>query len=66
MGWEDYHVHDFRIGQQRFGIPGPMEDVLGRTGAANERSARLFQILGRVGARADFGPANFQMEPYAT
>jgi len=23
MGWEDSHLHDFRIGQQRFGAPDP-------------------------------------------
>src|SRR6202040_3341974 len=29
MGWEDCHMHDFRIGQQRFGTPDPMEQVFG-------------------------------------
>jgi hypothetical protein len=29
MGWEDCHMHEFRIGQQRFGTPDPMEQVLG-------------------------------------
>jgi hypothetical protein len=28
IGWEDCDMHDFRIGQQRFGKPGPMEGVL--------------------------------------
>lgn len=59
MGWEDCHMHDFRIGQQRYGKPDPMERVLGGPRTANERTARLFQVLGRAGIKAvytyDFG-----------
>jgi hypothetical protein len=59
MGWEDCHMHDFRIGQQRFGQPDPMEKVFGGSRTASERTARLFSVLGRVGAKAvythDFG-----------
>lgn len=59
MGWEDCHMHDFRIGQQRYGAPDPMEQVFGGPRTASERTARLFSVLGRVGAKAvytyDFG-----------
>jgi hypothetical protein len=57
MDWEDCHMHDFRIGQQRFGKPDPMEQDFG--GTASERTARLFNVLAKVGAKAvytyDFG-----------
>jgi len=59
MGWEDCHMHDFRIGQQRFGTPDPMEREFGGPRTACERTARLFQVLGRAGIKAvytyDFG-----------
>ena len=59
MGWEDCHMHEFRIGQQRFGTPDPMEQAFGRSHTTSERTARLFSVLGRAGAKAvytyDFG-----------
>jgi len=59
MGWEDCHMHDFRIGQQRFGKPDPMEREFGGPRTASERTARLFHVLGRAGIKAvytyDFG-----------
>ena len=59
MGWEDCHMHDFCIGQQRYGKPDPMEQAFGGPRTASERTARLFSVLGRVGAKAvytyDFG-----------
>ena len=59
MGWEDSHMHEFRIGQQRFGKPDPMERALGGPRTASESTARLFDVLGRAGAKAvytyDFG-----------
>ena len=72
MGWEDCHMHDFRIGQRRFGKPEPNDRFMGLPGlgygklrrrvdaaVGNERTARLFSVLGRVGAKAvytyDFG-----------
>lgn len=59
MGWEDCHMHEFRIGQQRFGKPDPMERAFGGPRTASERTARLFNVLDRAGAKAvytyDFG-----------
>ncbi len=54
MGWEDCHLHDFRIGQDRFGVPDPEDELV-----ANERTVRLFNVLGEAGSKAvytyDFG-----------
>jgi hypothetical protein len=59
MGWEDCHMHEFRIGQQRFGKPDPMEQAFGAPRTANEGTARLSSVLGRVATKAmytyDFG-----------
>jgi hypothetical protein len=59
MEWHDCHMHDFGIGQRRFGTPDRDEGLMGLPGTANERTARLSSVLGRVGAAAvytyDFG-----------
>jgi Plasmid pRiA4b ORF-3-like protein len=59
MGWENCHMHDFRIGQQRYGTPDPLELAFGGPRTASERTARLFNVLDRVGSKAaytyDFG-----------
>jgi Plasmid pRiA4b ORF-3-like protein len=52
MGWEDCHMHEFRIGQQRFGTPDPMERAFGGSHTASERTAPLFSVLGRAGIKA--------------
>jgi len=54
MGWENCHLHEFRIGRQRFGKPDPMERTFGGPRAASERTARLFSVLGRAGAKAEY------------
>jgi len=59
MGWDDQHLHEFRIGQKRFGPPDPDEGLMGLSSAVGERTVRLHSVLGRVGAKAvytyDFG-----------
>jgi hypothetical protein len=59
MGWEDCHMHDFRIGHQRFGKPDPNDRLMGLPAVGNERTVRLSSVLGKVGAKAvytyDFG-----------
>ena len=52
MGWEDCHLHDFRIGLKRFGKPDPNDRLLGLPATGNERTVRLFTVLGKVGAKA--------------
>jgi hypothetical protein len=59
MGWQDCHMHDFRVGQKRFGKPDPNDRLMALTAVGNERTVRLFSVLGKVGAKAvytyDFG-----------
>jgi hypothetical protein len=59
IGWDDSHLHDFRIGQERFGKPDPTDRLMGLPTIGNERTVRLFTVLGKVGAKAvytyDFG-----------
>jgi hypothetical protein len=59
FGWEDCHLHQFQIGQQRFGKPDPMEREFGGPRTASEKTARLSGVLGDARAKAiytyDFG-----------
>lgn len=62
MGWDDCHMHEFTINEERFGTPkDPADQVPGfpRKRIRDEERARLFNVLGRVGMRAvytyDFG-----------
>lgn len=59
MGWEDGHMHEFSIGQRRFGRPDPEDQLMGMPSAENERTVRLSGILGRVSSKViytyDFG-----------
>lgn len=59
MGWQDAHLHEFRIGQQRFGTPDPMEDVFSGPRTTNEKTVRLSTVLAAPRAKAlyiyDFG-----------
>lgn len=59
MGWLGGHLHEFRIGRQRFGKPDPMERDFGGPLTISERTARLYDVLGRAGVKAvytyDFG-----------
>jgi hypothetical protein len=59
MGWTDSHLHEFRVGQKRYGIPDPEDQLMDLPPVGNERSAHLFKVLGKAGAKAmytyDFG-----------
>ena len=59
MGWDDSHMHEFRVGRQRFGQPDPADRFMGMPSVENERTVRLSSALSRVGAKAmytyDFG-----------
>ena len=52
-------MHEFSIGQRRFGRPDPEDRLMGMPSVENERTVRLSGILGRVGSKAiytyDFG-----------
>ena len=58
MGWEDSHLHEFSVGQRRFGPPDPDERFWGSS-VENERRVRLSAALARVGSKViytyDFG-----------
>jgi len=59
MGWDDSHMHDFQIGQKRYGQPDPDDQLMGLPAMGNEQTVRLFTVLGKAGAKAvytyDFG-----------
>ena len=52
-------MHEFHIGQKRFGKPDPNDSLMGLPATGNERTVRIFSVLGKVGAKAvytyDFG-----------
>jgi hypothetical protein len=54
MGWENSHLHEFRIGRQRFGVPDPEDRFMGGTGRIDERKVRLSDVLGEAGAKAEY------------
>src|ERR1035441_8581726 len=51
MGWENGHMHEFRVGQRRFGRPEPADPFMRMPRAESERTARLSAVLQRVGAK---------------
>jgi hypothetical protein len=59
FGWDNSHLHEFRLGRQRFGSPDPMGFGFGKPSKISEKRALLSDVLGRVGAKAiyvyDFG-----------
>jgi hypothetical protein len=59
MGWQDCHLHEFRVGQKRFGTPEPDDRLMGIAPVSNEDAVPLSSVLRRVGAKAtytyDFG-----------
>jgi hypothetical protein len=59
MGWYDSHLHEFRVGQKRFGKPDPDDELMDLPAVGNERTAHLFKVLGKAKAKAmytyDFG-----------
>jgi hypothetical protein len=54
MGWEDCHMHEFLVGQRRFGMPDPDDRLMGMPPVGNERTVRLSAVLGRIGAKATY------------
>jgi len=59
MGWQDCHMHEFRVGRRHFGQPNPDDRLMGLPPVENERTVRLPSVLGKVGAKViytyDFG-----------
>ncbi len=59
VGWHNSHLHEFRIGQERFGKPDRSDCFRGPSALHSERTAHLFRVLSKVGVKArytyDFG-----------
>ena len=59
MGWDNSHLHEFRIGQKRFGKSDPSDRLMGMDPIGNERTTYLYRVLRKVRAKAlytyDFG-----------
>ena len=49
MGWQDCHMHEFSAGHRHFGKPNPEDRLMGMPPVENERTVRLFGVLGGVG-----------------
>jgi hypothetical protein len=48
MGWENSHLHEFRIGHRVYSVPDPDDDLNERT-IIDERRQRLRQVVPQVG-----------------
>ena len=56
FGWWNYHLHEFEVGRDRYGVPDPDEDW--REPPRDERRTRLYAIAGEgksFGYTYDFG-----------
>jgi hypothetical protein len=57
MGWQDYHLHEFEIGGQRYGVPDTAYDLPGEV--VKDSTVKLSSALPRKGASLlysyDFG-----------
>lgn len=54
MGWTDSHLHEFRIGRQRFGIPDADDQFIGGPPTTDERYVRLSRLFTKAGAKAEY------------
>ena len=46
FGWEDYHLHEFRFGSQRYGVPEPDMNGFGDP-VLSEKSVRLSCVMSK-------------------
>lgn len=53
MGWENYHLHEFRIGGERYGVPDP-DYPKGEPGLTNEKNVVLSDLLSAAGAEVQY------------
>ena len=57
MGWEDYHLHEFEVGGQHYGVPDPEFDLPGQV--LKDSAMKLSRALPRKGSSLlytyDFG-----------
>lgn len=50
MGWEDYHLHEFRIGRKKYGVPDP--DVHYKL--VDVRRTRIHDVVEHVGTAFEY------------
>ncbi len=59
MGWQNSHLHEFRMGRYTFGVPDPEHRSMGGMAGINEKTVRLYQVLDKPRAKMrylyDFG-----------
>ena len=59
MEWRNCHLHEFQIGDKRFGVPDSDDAVMGAPVCLNERRVPMWEVLSTPGAQAvytyDFG-----------
>jgi hypothetical protein len=59
MGWDNCHMHEFRIGDRHFGTPEPEDQFMEMPSVESERTASLSSVLQRLRAKItytyDFG-----------
>jgi hypothetical protein len=53
MGWEDVHLHEFRIGPHVYSVPDPDDDMYERT-VIDERRHRLREVIPQVGTSFEY------------
>jgi len=53
MGWEDAHLHEFRIGDRVYGVPDPDDGLYERT-VNDERRQQLREVLPQVGIPCEY------------
>src|ERR1700733_4985373 len=54
MGWEDCHLHEFRIGGRKFGVPDLMDQFMGGPRSISEKKVQLSELLNKRGAKVNY------------
>ena len=54
MGWQNGHMHEFRMGRRYFGRPFPDEKLMGLPPTENERTTHLSDVLRTVKDRLTY------------
>lgn len=55
FGWEDRHLHEFRLGEKRWALPQPDFDPPGTVGSERVKLMRILPASGRIDYTYDFG-----------
>lgn len=55
FGWENRHLHEFRVGEKRWARPQPEFDAPGSVGSERLKLMRILPASGRIDYTYDFG-----------